>query len=166
METFLTFGHHVSTRCFFFFFFFGNRTFFIEYFYLFFGSIWAYKLLGLCLFFFFVCFISIVLFFNSPLISIQIGDLQCYKYKCEAILKLFQGYRADEVEFCFTFLRHLGWLFRSFSLSSLLRASVTVWECVSQRLAFMCCCGSLKVSRVQTRESLSSFGFPLRLKQK
>lgn len=153
----------------FFSFFFGNRTFLLSifiYFLVQFELISYLACLCLFFFFFFLCFISIVLFFNSPLISIQIGDLQCYKYKCEAILKLFQGYRADEVEFCFTFLRHLGWLFWSFSLSSLLRASVTVRECVSQRLAFMCCCGSLKVSRVQTRESLSSFGFPLRLKQK
>ncbi len=59
-----------------------------------------------------------------------------------------------------------SWLFWRFSLSSLLRASVTLRGCVLQWLAFMCCSSSLKVSRVQTRESLSSFGFPLRLKQK
>lgn len=42
-----------------------------------------------------------------------------------------------------------SWLFWSFCLSSLLRASVTL-----RGHAFMCCSSSLKVSRVQTRKPL------------
>lgn len=107
------------------------------------------------------CFCAFSQFLTiHQLVSIKIGDLQCYKYKCEAILKLFQGYQTDEVELCFTFLRHLGCFGVSVYLLSC-EKSVTL-----RGLAFMCCSSSLKVSRVQTRESLSSFGFPLRLKQK